>query len=513
MRARALLIVLLVGSLGAGCVTVDQGVEATDSQQEAQASTPVIDPGDDGVLIEDDAGTEDPGTTNPDEPGSKEFPIIEGVIDFGSSKPPQSYDGFMTAVFGDIQAWWEVTYPQLYGEPYEPLAGGVFAGYESRKEPIPGCGTEESTYSDVFESGAFYCSLGDFMAYDDTSLLPSLVSQLGEAAVGVVMAHEFGHAIQARADNFDQPTILLEQQADCFAGAWSAHVASGGSDIVQFSDADVRGGLIAMVTVRDPVGNENAGPDAHGSGFDRVGAFQDGFLGGPERCKPFFEENRESQLIAIPFTREDFETGGNLPFEEVPEFIPQDLGLFWTSLLNSENSSFTIPEIVAYPQDGPFPECPGVADEAFPENVFYCEANNSIMFDRDFAEQLYSAPLLVETPLGDMSLGYLLSNAFSDAVQLSLSSQLTGEPRQLLNYCLTGVWVGDIVPPVPADREELTGRSLQLSAGDLDEAIITAMLRSDNASDANIRGSAFEQIDAFRSGVLGGLDACSNLLD
>ena len=34
-------------------------------------------------------------------------------------------------------------------------------------------------------------------AYDDDSLLPSLVNDLGKEAVAVVLAHEFGHAVQA----------------------------------------------------------------------------------------------------------------------------------------------------------------------------------------------------------------------------------------------------------------------------------------------------------------------------
>ncbi len=505
MRPRALLAVTLAVGLLAACGTVDQGVSATVSRQTSQADAVA---GDDGTLIDEDP-TQNGGPA-PTDSVPIEYPIIDGVVDFGDNKPPQEYDGYMTAVFGDIQAWWETTYPQLYGTPYVPLEGGVFAGYESRTSPIPGCGTPESTYEDVLQSGAFYCGLGDFMAYDDSSLLPSLVEQLGEAAVGVVMAHEFGHAIQARADNFGNPSILLEQQADCFAGAWSAHVARGESDIIRFSDADVRGGLIAMVTVRDPVGNDNDGEQAHGSGFDRVGAFQDGFVGGPERCVPFFEEDREAQLIAIPFTEEDFATGGNLPLADVSEQIPADLGAFWTSLL--ANSSFAAPTITGYPQAGPYPACDGVAESAFVENVFYCASTNSILFDQDYAQQLYSAPLLVDTPLGDMSLGYLLATAYSDAVQVALGSQLADEPRSLLNNCLTGVWVADIVPPIPDDRFTATGRDLQLSAGDLDEAIITAMLRSDNASDANVRGSAFEQIDAFRSGVLGGMDSCSGLL-
>ena len=47
-----------------------------------------------------------------------------------------------------------------------------------------------------------------------------------------------------------------------------------------------------------------------------------------------------------------------------------------------------------------------------------------------------------------------------------------------------------------------------LSAGDLDEAIVTTIVRSDPTNDTNVEGSAFEKIDAFRSGVLGGSAVC-----
>ena len=61
-----------------------------------------------------------------------------------------------------------------------------------------------------------------------------------------------------------------------------------------------------------------------------------------------------------------------------------------------------------------------------------------------------------------------------------------------------------IIPPIPEEREN----SLQLSAGDLDEAVIIAIARSDQSTDTNVNGSAFEKISAFRTGVLGGLNVC-----
>ncbi len=103
-----------------------------------------------------------------------------------------------------------------------------------------------------------------------------------------------------------------------------------------------------------------------------------------------------------------------------------------------------------------------------------------------------------------MSIGYLISQGYSENVQALLGSTLTGEPRALLDDCLTGAWIRDDLPP------QTDGRPLYLSAGDLDEAIVTAIVRGDKTNDTNINGSAFEKVDAFRSGVLGGMQSCQD---
>jgi len=106
--------------------------------------------------------------------------------------------------------------------------------------------------------------------------------------------------------------------------------------------------------------------------------------------------------------------------------------------------------------------------------------------------------------MGDMSVGYLISEGYSENVQALLGSTLEGEPRALLDDCLTGAWVRDNLPPQPE------GRPLYLSAGDLDEAIVTAIARGDPSTDTDVNGSAFEKTDAFRAGVLGGMQACQD---
>lgn len=475
------------------CGASDPGVIATRSRSGGDAEG----------LFPTDSSPDD--TTPPAEP---DYSVIDGVVDFGEAGPQHPlYDGYLTAAFGDIQNFWSEAFPATYDRPWEPLSGGIFAAYPDRQAPIPGCGTDQSTYEDVRAGTAFYCIDGDFMAYDDADGLPGLVDLLGKEAVAVVLAHEFGHAIQARAGEWDNIGVLKEQQADCFAGAWTAHVASGGSDVIRFDDSDVRGGLVAMIYVRDPV--EAGGlqsEDAHGTGFDRVGAFEDGFEGGPSRCATFFTEDRLAAMVNIEFDPSD-PNAGNLPLDDpapdpsigpadIVTLIPQSLDQFWVDLADANGVPFTPPTFSRFPAAGPFPECAGVDPTAWPNNVVFCAADNVIYWDEDFALSLSTDPLT-----GDMSVGYLFSDAYSDAIQTALNSRRTGEPRALLNDCLTGAWVASTIKP-PADAV------LSLSAGDLDEAIVTAIARSDATTDTDVNGSAFQKIDAFRTGVLGGLNVC-----
>jgi len=499
VQRRLILLTGLLAIVAAACGATNPGVTAVGSQRNG------------GGLIPTESTQ--PGDTIPVE---RTYEVIDGVVDFGEAGPQHpEYDGFLTAAFGDIQAFWAEAFPEAYGgQAFEPLSGGIYAAYPDRQAPIPGCGQPQSSYQDVAEGAAFYCIAGDFMAYDDAGALPGLVDLLGKEAVAIVLAHEFGHAIQARSGEWNNSVVLKEQQADCFAGAWTAHAASGGSDLITFDDADVKAGLIAMIYVRDPI--EGAGlndPDAHGTGFDRVGAFQDGFVGGATRCVPFFTS--PPSLVNIPFDPSD-PNAGNLPLidpapdatngpSDIVTLIPLSLQLFWEQLAAANSVAFTAPTVAGFPTAGPFPSCAGIDETAYKDNVVFCAADNTIYWDQDVMLELS-----LDSLTGDMSVGYLLSNAYSEAVQTALGSPRTGEPRALFNDCLTGAWVAYIVPDstgsIPNDGRTDT---LQLSAGDLDEAIVTAIGRSDVSTDTNIVGSAFEKIDAFRKGVLGGLNVCA----
>jgi predicted metalloprotease len=519
MRAWSASVVAAIVLATAGCTAQEPGVQATRSRQNEVGATPT--PADTGTPSTDQPtdstpapAETTPATTTPDTtpPDTSPIPVEDGVIDFGQNHRANSYDGFLTAALKDIESFWKVQFPPLYGTDFRPLTGQIYAAYPDRSDPIPGCGTRITDYNDI-EGNAFYCVDGDFMAYDDAELVPQLVNSLGRGAVGVVLAHEFGHAVQSRANEFDQSTILKEQQADCFAGAWAAHIARGENDLLTFTDKDIRSGLIAMIQVRDPLELGGViGAQSHGTGFDRVGAFQDGFNGGVDRCKQFFTENR--QLIAVPAGN----NGGDLPLidpnpdpakgpSDIVTLLPKDLNRYWTAALADENLTFKPPTVTVFNAGDGKAGCQGVDESTLNGNITYCKSNNTIFIDQQFAEDTLNGDLQ-----GDMSVGYLISQGYSEIVQGLMGSKLKGEPRALLDDCLTGSWIHDDLPASSDPNAPVGDHEVFLTAGDLDEAIVTAIKRSDPTSDTNIEGSAFEKTDAFRTGVLGGLSACQGRL-
>jgi len=524
MRTRGLITLAVVASALLVSCGVDPLVTAERSDQIASArptpttptTTPPVttdEPQDDPPATEptqDEPAPTDPASTVP-APSVAPDQIDPAAIDFGPNKTPRDYDDFLRAVMTDLEAWWSEEYPAVYGDAFQPLSGGVYAAYPNRPDDLPGCGEPRTTYQDVQQFVAFYCGQGDFIIYDDgdDGLLAQLAGKYGPGTIGIVFAHEFGHAIQTRANEFDRglPTVYTEQQSDCFAGAWAARVSRGESSIVSFSDADVRNGLIAMTKVSDPVGLNQFVEGGHGSAFDRVGAFQVGFTQGVERCAQLLDD--PLPLSPNQFTESDVSSGGNAPFgygaDELLNFIPTDLNLYWNGEVGAKAGSIGDVTLVGATSADEV-DCDDDAG-AFELGAVYCASTNTVYLNEPAAKETYDA-------LGDFSVGYLLGTAWSEAVQQALGSDLQGEQRALVDDCLTGAWVKTTIPAVDeAGQLELpqpraAERTAMVSAGDLDEAIQTIIGISDESSDDDVRGGLFEKIDAFRNGVLNGLDAC-----
>jgi hypothetical protein len=164
---------------------------------------------------------------------------------------------------------------------------------------------------------AFYCPTYDGIVFDSSALVPVLLGSYGSAGLAVAFAHEFGHAVQARVgptaddrakDPGRYPSILIEAQADCDAGAFLAWASSGAAERVHIPPASLVRAVAPLLDFRDPATVPRADPAAHGLGLDRLTALLTGYRGGGAACPQLTVENlpvtlgREGVTTSLPST-------------------------------------------------------------------------------------------------------------------------------------------------------------------------------------------------------------------
>jgi predicted metalloprotease len=420
-----------------------------------------------------------------------------------SSKPGRSYDRFLIDAIDDIERFWADNYSKAYGGEYVELRGGVHPAYPGRDSDLPtGC-QFVGNYEDVRDN-AFYCDEGDFIVYDDDGLFPQFADEFGAATVAVIMAHEWGHAIQSSTRRdilYSFVTTTLELQADCFAGAWAGHVQENGLNGYRFSQSDITGALLGLIQIGDAPGSTAYDPSAHGSAFDRVSAFQDGFTGGVVSCVDY--ESNEPVPLQFGFTVEELSrpNPGDFPFgDEMFTAMRDDLVVFWEALVDI-GEPWNAPDLLL--ADTRDVECATGPTISVAVGVAWCADDNTVVVSSPITKQYYD---LIP---GDFAVAYLIGIGYAEAVQTAIGSNLDASDRALLNDCLVGMWSGDILPfntdPVVPDSE--TTPRIVLSPGDLDEAIRTALTLGDTDGERSM-GTPFDKVDAFRQGVLFGFDGC-----
>jgi predicted metalloprotease len=409
-------------------------------------------------------------------------------------------DAIAEAAITDVTEFWRVTFPELYGEEFEEVAG--FFPYGPDTEPPP-CGDPPPEY-EVIANNAFYCPSDDIIAYDAASFLPEVNETFGGFTVAIVIAHEFGHAIQARADAVDR-TVDLELQADCFAGAWTGRVTAGESSSFSPEDVDLNQTVAGMTAIRDIPGTNPDDPMAHGSGFDRVSAFQDGYENGAEACVGYADEFEDRDTVEVPFqSREEFETEGNLHLEDrgpddpgLLSLLVADLNEFYGVLFGQLGREWTpVDDLVIVEPSRDSITCGGEAFEGsdLEGAAVYCEDENVVVLD--------GAGLVPDlNRIGDFAVGAEVGRLWAQAAQTRLG--VADEERAGLQAdCLTGVWSISLSP-----GDDTTPQStLTTSAGDLDEAI-QGFLAYGDALDDEV-GTVFERTAALRTGYRDGYRGC-----
>ena len=313
------------------------------------------------------------------------------------------------------------------------------------------------------------CPEGLTVAWDPELIDGTLTDLFGGAGPAVVFAHEWGHIMQFQSGilditgqgSGDPPSVFTENQADCLSGAWVAEQVEEGFG--PFSDpAALDNSIGAMIYVRDQPGSDPNAALAHGSGFDRVRAFQDGYEGGVDYCYGYLED--PPFIDESLFSEADLATGGNLPFDEVAELAIQDLEDFF-----SEN----------------------VDDFDGPGDPFD-------LVPRDELEELHAE-------VGDGAVATVFGMLWAERAQAAVGDDVDGEGPLLQRACLVGSWLGDILQD-QRDGEVERESGVSLSPGDLDETILTFLKLTEDAMAGS--GVAFEALADMRLGVFGGIEDC-----
>ncbi len=430
-------------------------------------------------------------------------PSSQGVpqqsVDDGTLRVVGATDGPIDTLarnaLADLDTYWADTFPDVFGQTFEPLTGGYYSVDPDDIDPslYPGgigCGTDPRD----LESNAFYCSSqsepnSDSISYD-RAFLGQLAAEYGAVLPQLVMAHEFAHAVQARV-GYPQTSIATETQADCLAGAWTAWVADGNARYSSIDTPDLDQLLRGYFLLRDPVGTGTGEQQAHGSYFDRVAAFQEGFDDGAEACRDGF--GRDRLFTQGEFTDDrDLRSGGNAPFAVTQGIVEDSLSQFWTRAFQEVlDGEFTAPELEA---SGSTPDC-APSDVAL---VYCADGGNGsglVAYDESFArDEAYE--------LGDFAVvtGVAIPYALAARDQLGLS---TGDTDALQSaVCLAGWYSAQVYN---GQLQE----SVTISPGDIDESVqflLTYGNDPDVLADVDLTG--FRLVDLFRNGFLDGAGAC-----
>lgn len=411
-------------------------------------------------------------------------------------------DRIATNAVADLYEYWNEQLPKHFDEKFEPIKRLV--SYDSNGAGVTICGASTAGFVN-----AFYCGGGgeDAIAWDRGVLLPGLTDKFGPMAVVGVLAHEMGHAVQFRLgekSNMSQstPTIVREQQADCYMGNFMRWVVEDKSKHFQLNTGKGLNEILATVFfIRDPAGLDSKTEGAHGLAFDRVFAFQEGFKKDPKRCAEMDVEEIDNRIEEKERNEVDEAQGGNADLNE------KNLGLLQDSLDEAfRANNAEQPEIT---ENGSKCE---QGESTSPAT--YCPDENIVGIDVSKLQEIAKPPAEGVEPgvdgagIGDFAAFAEIASRYTLAIQKQMGAGLDDKKAGLRTACLTGAWAKYTVDDDPNTQDG----KLHLAVGDLDEAV-AELLQDDSLIAADINGkqiqSGFARVEAFRRGYMEGSSPCT----
>jgi predicted metalloprotease len=432
-------------------------------------------------------GRASPGPGQPVDVTAAQLPITGAADD--------DVDQLVRNALADITTFWDQSLPAAYGRTLRPLRGGVFSVDSRDLDPkaYPGTGIGCAGHPvdpHETENNAFYNPRCDAIAYD-RALLTQLIHDHGRALAPIVLAHEFGHAIQGRVGfSSDGGSIVDETQADCFAGAWTAWVIGGHAQHVAIRLPQLDDVLRGYLGLSDPVGTDPSADQAHGSFFDRVSAFSDGYDRGVTTCRDDFDTDRV--FTAASFSGSDALSSGNAPYPDTIDLVDRTLPPFWNGVFSqSFGRTFTQPKVTAFTASPP--SC--LASGSTTRQLGWCASDRTVYYDeRDLTKPAYDR-------IGDWAVATAISLPYAEAARSELGRSTDDAAATRSAVCLTGWYTARVF-----DR---AFSPVELSPGDVDEAVefLLAYGVQDDVF-PNTHATGFELLRAFRDGFLQGGHAC-----
>lgn len=416
-------------------------------------------------------------------------------------------DTLAVDTLSDVYDYWSEMMPRDFGgQRFRPPSKLV--SFDSTEKGTRVCGTDGKGIVN-----AMYCPKDNSVNWDRGVLLPFLIKQFGPLSVVTVLSHEMGHAVQFQLGSKSGITrhtesIVLEQQADCYAGSFIRWAAQGHAKHFQISTGrGLNTVLAAIFLVRDKAGKHSAHDKrAHGSAFDRVYAFQTGFAKGPKRCARIdMQEINDRVTEDRPKESVTEQNNGNLPVNTTTVDL----------LRHSLNQAFhqqasTAPKIRA--GDG---HC---ADGSGTPPASYCPQRNTVVIDKSALRKIAELPdrtsITNGSPntaggIGDFAAFAEIASRYAMGVEHSLGISIDDSNAGLRTSCLTGAWAKAAQRPMGSRTPQLL---LAKKAGDLDEAI-AELLTARSVISADVKGSTvpsgFARVASFRAGFLRGSQACT----
>jgi predicted metalloprotease len=409
-------------------------------------------------------------------------------------------DKLAAATVVDVNEYWKTRFPiDFNGKQFEPVHR--LLSYDSNGAPMQACRQNTAGLAN-----AFYCPSDDSISWDRGELLPDLARSYGQIAVVTVLAHEMGHAVQQKlgpASNVTQatPTIVLEQQADCYAGAFLRSVAENKAAHLRLSTGDgLSSALATLFAVRDAIGGSATAKSAHGNAFDRVTAFQFGFSAGPTRCAQIDVNEIRQRITEMPFATSTAQaSGGNIAINDASIKAVQE-GLKEAF----KDTGAALPTLTT--------TTVSCKDARPTKPVSYCPSTNTVAVDMNGLVAIGTPPRRGQAGngIGDFAAFAEVASRYVLSVQKAVGLPLDNATAGLRTACLVGAWT-NLNMATPANNRAHVG-TLSLTAGDLDKAV-AELLSNGSVIASDVNGnkvpSGFARVEAFRVGFLSGSGPCT----